>query len=273
MLSIRQTSTGIEWESILYKESESISHARIGELFRLDTSLESIIETWRADECSELAAALDRFGGLRVMRQDPFVCLISFLASPAAPIARIRRNLGALCKEYGRLIGAREGVFVYDFPPCGVLSEISRAEYDRCGFGFRGKSIALAASFIEKQGGEEWVRGLGALTYEDARSELCSIPGVGPKIADCVCLFALGFDQASPIDTHMARAATRLFGDAAPKSLSGAGYDKARLLYRMRFGEYAGWAQQYLYLQAISPKAILLDSAAQIERVHYPEFP
>ncbi|HEX2172529.1 MAG TPA: hypothetical protein VHL09_08800, partial [Dehalococcoidia bacterium] len=76
----------------------------------------------------------------------------------------------------------------------------------------------------------------------------CDLPGIGPKIADCICLFGLGFDEAVPIDTHVWAITHELFGTQVPsRTLTPRTYRYLGDLWRDRFGPYAGWAQQYLF--------------------------
>jgi N-glycosylase/DNA lyase len=89
---------------------------------------------------------------------------------------------------------------------------------------------------------------LRCLPYADAKAALTSLPGVGAKIADCVCLFSLGKHGAVPLDVHMTRVAKQLFSQARTmKTLTPKAYDEIADLFRQRFGEYSGWAQQYLF--------------------------
>ncbi len=115
--------------------------------------------------------------------------------------------------------------------------------------GFRGENIRNAARHIVDRG-EGWLVGLRDLPYFDAREQLLSMRGVGRKIADCVCLFALDKDEAVPVDTHIRQLAHRLFlPDMKAKSVTDGVYARVVEAFRERYGELAGWAQQFLYYE------------------------
>jgi N-glycosylase/DNA lyase len=97
-----------------------------------------------------------------------------------------------------------------------------------------------------------WLDGLKALDYRAAHGALDSLPGVGPKIADCVALFALGKDEAVPVDTHVWQLAVRFFApELRGRSLTAAAYERIAGAFRARYGAYAGWAQAYLYYEDV----------------------
>jgi N-glycosylase/DNA lyase len=219
---------------------------------RLDVSLNSLAASWSAAACDEITAAIRRFPGLRVLRQDPVECLFSFLMSPAAPIFRIRRCMDGLCRQLGPPLGEIDGREHYGFPPIEALAATSRAEYDKLGFGFRGENIRQSAQQVLANGGDEWLIALRHASYAEAKAQLMTLRGIGDKVADCVCLFSLDKDEAVPIDVHMARVAARLFGGAQGKSLTPKLYAETANRFRERYGVKAGWAQQYLYYAEIN---------------------
>jgi 3-methyladenine DNA glycosylase/8-oxoguanine DNA glycosylase len=94
-----------------------------------------------------------------------------------------------------------------------------------------------------------WLEGLRALPYGEAKAELTQIRGIGAKIADCVSLFSLGKDQAVPVDTHIWAVAKELFSAQVPtRSLTPSTYEAIAGMFVQRYGPYAGWAQEYLYM-------------------------
>ncbi|HZV19968.1 MAG TPA: DNA glycosylase [Hyphomicrobiales bacterium] len=221
---------------------------QVREYFRLDTDLPALEAGWRRRGGQEIAQALESFSGLRVLRQDPVECLFSFLCSPAAPIHRIRRSLDSLCRTLGVPLGEVAGVEHFAFPRVEHLAEASVGLLNKMGLGFRSENIRGTARELLAQGGASWLRGLRQVPYEDAKRALMAFPGVGAKVADCVCLFSLDKDEAVPIDVHMARVAKRLFPSCRRyNSLTKNAYAEASDCFRQRFGPHAGWAQQYLY--------------------------
>jgi N-glycosylase/DNA lyase len=155
----------------------------------------------------------------------------------------------------GEPCGSLGGIGLYRFPDPEILARTPRSIYDEAGLGFRGRSMAAAAAIVCANGGAHWVRSLRQASYGDAKAQLVTMPGVGEKIADCVCLFSLDKDDAVPIDVHMARVARTLFEDM-PASLTPKSYAVVADEYRRRFGTKAGWAQQYLYYDQIERRGI-----------------
>ena len=235
--------------------------AHIRDYFRLDVDLPALAGEFAARD-SYIVAALDDFKGLRVLRQDPEECLFSFLCTPAAPLYRIRGGIAAICRAYGDPASQGEvaGVLHHGFPPAHRLAESSLPQMQKFGLGFRAKNIREAARQVMANGGAEWLVGLRSLPYADAKSALMTLPGVGDKIADCVCLFSLDKDDAVPVDTHMRQIAQRRYlakpGDLEPvsKTFTRKAYAQIGNLLRERFGTMAGWAQQYLFYEDLFEK-------------------
>jgi N-glycosylase/DNA lyase len=217
--------------------------------FQTQVDIGSLLDEWTntSSDC-EIAAAAISLAGLRVCRQDPVECLFSFLCSSAAPVFRIRRMIENVCNALGEPICGVFGEKLYAFPKLERLASTSRTTFDELGLGYRGGFVQKAAAELVARGGRAYVERLADAPYADAKAALVSLPGVGAKIADCTCLFALGKHEAAPIDTHMARIAIRVVApDLAGKSLTPVVYDELSGRFRERFGAFAGWAQQYLF--------------------------
>lgn len=224
----------------------------IRDYFRLDVDLGALTREFaRVDP--HIQPALADFPGLRVLRQDPEECLFSFLCTPAAPLHRIRNAITGLCRAYGDPFpgGSVAGVMHHGFPPTHRLAEASVPQMETFGLGFRAKRIKEAARVVMANGGAPWLLGLRALPYPDAKAALVTLPGVGDKIADCVCLFSLDKDDAIPVDTHIRQIAQRRYVTPEARAALPAGGKKADQaigdILRERFGPQAGWAQQYLF--------------------------
>lgn len=172
--------------------------------------------------------------GIRIFRQEPFETLISFIISANNNIPRIRGIVERLCSLAGRPIG--EGI--YAFPEPEALARLSEAELRAIGAGYRAPFILGSARRVAE--GFE-LEPLGRIPLAEARKALCSLPGVGPKVADCIALFSLGQVAAFPMDVWMKRAVkAMLFGgrEATAKELEKAIAD---------LGEEAGIVQQYIF--------------------------
>jgi N-glycosylase/DNA lyase len=217
---------------------------------RLDADLPAIAADL-AERDLGIRPALAAFPGLRLLAQEPEECLLSYLCSSANSVPRIVRSIDQLSRWHGRLVACLDGMEYHAFPSPEALAAAPESSFRAAGLGYRGRAIqAVAALLLEKPG--DWLAGLSRLPYAEAKAELMALPGVGPKIADCVCLFGLQHDEAVPVDTHVWALARELFAEEIaagrlPSTLTPAAYERVRLLYRARYGPLAGWAQQYLY--------------------------
>ena len=221
--------------------------AALASYLRLEVDLPALqAELRRRDR--PVGAAIETFPGLRVLRQPALETLLTFVCSPASNITRITRSIDALARLYGDPIGPVDGSSHHRFPTLERLAATAPGELMRTtGLGFRGRYLkAVAEALLARPRG--WVDDLAVADYEAARRELMALPAIGPKIADCVCLFGLGHDAAVPVDTHVWRLARELFpAEIATRTLTPTTYDGVRAAYRARYGDWAGWAQQYLY--------------------------
>ena len=198
-----------------------------------DTDLAAILKTFPDD--APMRAAVAACPGLRLLRQDPWECLASFLLSSTKQIVQIRQIVGHLCERFG-------GPVHHDFafPTPQRLAATSEAELRACKMGFRAPSLLQAARRISE--GRLDLERLRTLDYAAARAELMTLRGVGGKIADCVLLFAYGFDPAFPVDVWIERALQELY---FPRRRASA--KRLRHFAATHFGPHAGYAQQYLF--------------------------
>lgn len=204
-----------------------------------DVDLARVIATFPADEPMRNAVAFSR--GLRLLRQEPWECLASFILSSTKQIVQIQQIVELLCTRYGeRLKTAAAGRYVHAFPTIERIASCTEAELRDCKMGFRAPYLRESAQMILR--GEVNLARMHDLNCEQARAELLKLPGVGRKIADCVLLFAYGFPEAFPVDVWVAKALQELY---FPKRK----VDMKRLLRfsSTHFGPHAGYAQQYLF--------------------------
>jgi N-glycosylase/DNA lyase len=188
-----------------------------------------------------MRAAINACGGLRLLRQDPWECLASFILSSTKQIVQIQQIIGLLCERYGTPIATPHGSApAYAFPTPAQLAVATEAGLRGCKMGFRAPYLLATARMIKR--GEINLARLPDLPLADARAELLKFPGVGRKIADCVLLFACGFQAAFPVDVWVMKALRQLyFARRQPRP--------QRLLKftETYFGRHAGYAQQYLF--------------------------
>jgi N-glycosylase/DNA lyase len=178
--------------------------------------------------------------GIRILNQDPWEALITFIISQNNNIARIKGCVESLCREFGEPAGARRGREYRAFPGIGALASANESEFSVCRLGYRAEYIAKTAKTIAEDGGER----LYGLRFEGTpvvREYLENLPGVGPKVASCVTLFAFGRMEAFPIDVWVRRAMRRMYG------IDENGLKTMREYAALHFGDYGGVAQQYLF--------------------------
>lgn len=229
--------------------------AFVRDYFRLGVDLPALARRF-ADADPHIRPALRDFPGLRVLRQDPAECLFSFLCTSAAPLYRIRRAIAGLCREYGDPFPAARpgGPARPGFPPVSRLAAAPVPHLAALGLGYRARYVQATAQAVMDAGGARWLLGLRDRPYAEAKAALMALPGVGAKIADCVCLFSLDKDEAIPVDTHIRRIANRQYlegAEAAAKTLTPSAYNRIGDDLRARFGPMAGWAQQYLFFHDV----------------------
>jgi N-glycosylase/DNA lyase len=209
--------------------------------------LKKILQTFPDDEPMNNAVAACR--GLRVLRQDPWECLASFILSSTKQIVQIRQIVSLLCERFGepcsvepvaRPDSATGRTLQFSFPTPQRLAAVSEAELRACKMGFRAPNLLAAAGQIAD--GKFDLEKIRELPLIGARAELMKLRGVGRKIADCVLLFAYGFDSAFPVDVWVERALQRLYFPRRRAS-----EQRLRHFAATHFGPHAGYAQQYLF--------------------------
>ena len=179
-----------------------------------------------------LNRACDYGRGIRMLRQDPWEMLITFILSQRKNIPAIRYCVEALCSRYGEPI-ERAGERFFAFPSAERLAAQNERCLLDCSLGYRAKYVLAAARLVA--GGALELAGIASLADEELMQALLTVPGVGEKVANCVVLFGLRHMEAFPIDVWIRRALKEHFPpDFDPASL----------------GEYAGLAQQYIFYYA-----------------------
>jgi N-glycosylase/DNA lyase len=204
-----------------------------------DVELPPILKSFPADPPLQAAVAACR--GLRLLRQDPWECLASFLLSSTKQIRQIRQIIETLCQRYGaRLPGPSDRPVVHAFPIAEALAAASEAELRACKMGFRAPSLRAVAQAVDS--GRLDLAELGHLPTAAARARLMEWPGVGEKIANCVLLFGYGAAEAFPVDVWVRRALQRLYFPRRRVTAA-----RLRQFAATHFGPHAGYAQQYLF--------------------------
>jgi N-glycosylase/DNA lyase len=220
--------------------------------FGLDDDLQEIRDRIGRDE--HVRKALREFWGLRVVRQDPWECLISYICATYKNIPAIRHMLLSLSSRFGDKI-MLDGMEFFTFPTPEKLADATEKRLAECGLGYRARYVLESSKRIFENNFE--LERLRQLPYEQAKKKLCAFSGVGPKVADCVLLFSLGKLEAFPVDRWIERVILNHYVEQLPsemvqkllqrEGLNNSDYAKLNAFGREYFGEYAGYAQEYLY--------------------------
>ena len=228
----RITDGALEWRSTT--DADPI----LRRLLRLGDDLEAIVADAPDDPLVQEAYAAH--GGMRLVADPPFATLIAFICSAQMRVRRIHRMVDALARSYGTPIEF-DGRTYPAFPTPDQLAAATEADLRDLGLGYRAPYVLETARMVSD--GEAHPSDARDLTYEAAREELTRFVGVGEKVADCVLLFSLGFDEAVPLDTWIRKA----IADYYPDCDRGSYADTSRAIRERFGGEYAGYVQTYLF--------------------------
>ena len=240
--SIRQ-----QGEEIQFKSWPAQPAASLADYLRLDFDLPA----WdgaMAGRDPHLDSARTAFRGLRVLKQDPLEVALTFCISAGNTYPAIVESVDLMCREYGALIAVIDGAPRYEFPTVEALANADeRTLAIDCRLDYRAANLIRLARHLQRHP-EALAGGLESLDYWQTKAKLIKLPSVGPATADWICLFGLGRDEAVPIDVRTWNLAHRIFpGEITTKTLTPKTYDRVVRLFQARFGETAGWAQEYLY--------------------------
>lgn len=213
-----------ENESIVFFDTSKEDFENIwSDYFDFSRDYGKIIDDIKSDEI--LKKASDFGYGIRILNQEPFETLCSFIISQNNNIPRIKGIIDRLCKKYGKKIDDD----LYSFPDAETLSKLTVDDLSDIRMGFRAKYIIDASQKVAS--GEVNLSDLFSLDTDTARTELMKIKGVGPKVADCTLLFSLKHFDAFPKDVWIKRAVEVLFPQGLPECANG----------------YKGIVQQYIF--------------------------
>ena len=187
---------------------------------------------------SVMEKAICAGGGIRILRQDVWETILSFIISASNNIPRIKKIIASLCENFGESLPGG----LYSFPSPDRLCGVTAEDLAPIRAGFRAKYIADAANKINS--GEVDIGTLFKMDTATARKELIKINGIGNKVADCILLFALGRMEVFPVDVWINNTMCRLYPEKCTSLTS------VRSAGPEIFGEYCGIAQQYLFYYA-----------------------
>jgi N-glycosylase/DNA lyase len=227
---------GADW--LKWVAKTPIHEERIRHYFRLDTSHTEFLEQMPHDPF--LSRAIRHFAGLRLLRQDPWEALISFIISQNSNEAKIRSSIERLAHIAGAAVdfaGERWRLF----PAPAALASLTLADLRSTGLGYRAEYVREAARRVER--GALAPHALSNLPYEEAFANVLALPGVGEKVADCVLLYGCDHLQAFPTDVWV----RRFMQETYYRPRRRPSHERLQRVAWKRFGPMAGYAQHYLF--------------------------
>ena len=214
----------------------SLTARRISEYFSLDLSLDDILRSIDVD--MQIHEAITKYRGLRIIRQDSWETLASFICASFNNIKRIEGMIERLCQAFGDPV-ALNGFRSFRFPSAEAVARTSERRLRSLGLGFRAPYLRATARLVAD--GKLSFEQLHCVDYESVKRALLACDGVGDKVADCVALFGFEKYAAFPIDVWIERAMRYYFRHRR------ATHRRIHAYAHQHFGPYAGYAQQYLY--------------------------
>jgi len=213
--------------------------------FRKNDNMQEIIKSISKDET--VKKSVKQYEGLRIFKQDPFQCMISFIISSNSNIQKIKNNLEKISKKFGKKVKIQNKEF-FLFPKPEKLANASIEEIKKCGVGYRAPFIKQASKMIVLK--KINFKYLEKCDYEEAKKNICVIPGVGNKVADCILLFSLNKLEAFPLDTWMIKILEKYYSNQfniETKTITKKQYQILHEKIVNYFGPYCGYAQQFLF--------------------------
>ena len=237
---------GVNGKKVLILEEKLDKNNKdIHNFFRFDDNFQKIKNQLSKDNV--VKDAIEKFPGMRILRQDPFQCYISFIVSSNSNIPNIQTRLEKLCHTFGEKKMIQDKEF-FLFPEPEILANASIGNIAKCGLGYRTKYVKEAAIAVDK--GIIDFPSIKKLDYQDARDTLCQVFGIGKKVADCILLFSLDKLEAVPLDRWVLRILQKYYSkefQITTKTITDKTYDNLHDKIVEHFGKYAGYGQQFLF--------------------------
>ena len=217
------------------------------EYFDLDRDYGAIKKKLLGED-DKLTEAVQTMWGVRILNQEFFETLISFIISQNKQIPHIKQIVATISKLYGDKLAEMDGYGFYSFPTIEQMKNVTEEDLKECKTGFRAPYIRDAV--VRVAAGEFDEKALRNMSVAECNEMLTHIKGVGPKVANCVSLFGLGHREAFPVDVWIKRIVEMLYFDGNETAV-----EKIGQFGTERFGKYGGYAQQYLFYYGKSIKA------------------
>ena len=213
--------------------------------FRKNDNMQEIIKSISKDEI--VKKSVKQYVGLRIFKQDPFQCMISFIISSNSNIQKIKSSLEKISKKFGTKVKIQNKEF-FLFPKPEKLANASIEEIKKCGVGYRAPFIKQASKMIVLK--KINFKYLEKCDYQEAKKKICVIPGIGNKVADCILLFSLNKLEAFPLDTWMIKILEKYYSNEfkiETKTITQKQYEILHEKIVNYFGPFCGYAQQFLF--------------------------
>ena len=224
LLKVRQSENRF-WFSCTEQEMEEFWK----EYFDFSTDYGAVIDSVDPEDAYLIRAAA--FGsGIRILKQDLWEMIVTFIISQQNNIRRIRKCIETICEKYGKKCSASDGTEYFAFPTPWELADASEEELRACGLGYRSRYLVKTSQMV--CGKEIALNDLHSLPRAQAKEKLLALSGVGEKVADCILLFALHDVTAFPVDTHIRKVLEQQYPDGFPFQ---------------RYPDSAGILQQYIF--------------------------
>lgn len=289
-IAIRETAQSSEYAILNPKDAfdRTQQQALLHDYFQTSTSLHELYSQWRRS-CSRMDLIAAALPGVRVVRQEPLECLVSFILSSNNNIARITKLLQTIRSRYGRYLCSiihnqeeilhvtdtslttsnQTALHLYEFPTLESLCTVSIEEFQSLGLGYRAKYLHSSLAELSTMG-LQWLSNMRQQPRNEVQRQLITLSGIGPKVADCIALFSLDQADVIPVDTHVWDIATRDYdAHLMQKSLTSSVYSAVGDIFRSRFGEKAGWAHSVLFAAELPQFSVLLPVSLQEEMLEY----
>ena len=217
-----------------------LTASRLRDYFSLDVDLAEVYSALSRDR--GLREAVDRYRGMRVLRQDPWETTLSFLCAQNSNVLRITRNIEDMCRSFGRAMSFG-GHTRHAYPTPEALAGAGEGALRDLGLGYRARYIVAAAERVA--GGEIDLLALRETSYDGALDALMALDGIGDKVANCIMLFCMDKPQAFPVDTHIMQVLRERYPEA--EEVHSRDIRRVRAWAQEYFAPYAGYANHYLF--------------------------
>ena len=238
IVRVREIEGGIVFATAM--DDEDFVASQLRDYFSLGFDLSDVHSTLSRD--SYLREIIDRYRGMRVLRQDPWETTLSFLCAQNSNVQRITRNVEDMCRSFGRPTSF-SGHTRHTYPTAEALAGAGEQALRDLGLGYRARYIVSAAERVAR--GEVDLSALREAPYDDALEGLMTLDGVGDKVANCIMLFCMDKQQAFPVDTHILQVLREQYPKA--RGVNSSDIRHVRAWAQEYFAPYAGYANHYLF--------------------------